>query len=112
MEKSHLFGAILVLFLAVDGFAAKPIYSSRLIHRFSDEAQNLWASRGKNGGSNKTTSWPERKSFGHMRMLLGNDLKRQRLRLGAQNQPLVSSQGGQTYNYGNDMGCPISDARI
>ncbi|KAK6115441.1 hypothetical protein DH2020_007710 [Rehmannia glutinosa] len=100
MGKTNLFGAILVLFLAVDAYAAKPIYSSRLIHRFSEEAQNLLASR------NKTTSWPEKKTFGHMRVLLGNDLKRQRLRLGAQNQPLVDSQGGQTYNYGNDMGFP------
>ncbi|KAI3465056.1 hypothetical protein Pfo_021719 [Paulownia fortunei] len=104
MEKTNLFGAILVLFLAVDAYAAKPIFSSRLIHRFSDEAQNLWASKVKNHGSNKTTSWPEKKSSGHMRVLLGNDLKRQRLRLGTQNPPLVASQGGQTFNYGNDMG--------
>ncbi|KAL2469626.1 Aspartic proteinase-like protein 1 [Abeliophyllum distichum] len=39
-----------------------------------------------------------------MRLLLGGDLKRQRLRLGTQNQLLVPSQGGQTYNYGNDLG--------
>ncbi|KAL0439967.1 UNVERIFIED_CONTAM: hypothetical protein Slati_2479700 [Sesamum latifolium] len=107
MGKTHLFGVILVLFLVLgDGCAAaKPMYSWRLIHRFSDEARSLWVSRGESGGSNKTTSWPEKKSFAHMRMLLGNDLKRQRLRLGAQNQLLVTSQGGRTVNYGNDMGC-------
>lgn len=104
MEKTNFFGAILVVFLAIDAYAAMPIYSSRLIHRFSDEAQNLWGSKVKNHGSEETTSWPEKKSFGHMRVLLENDLKRQRLKLGTQNQALVASQGGQTFNYGNDMG--------
>ncbi|KAL3640776.1 hypothetical protein CASFOL_015744 [Castilleja foliolosa] len=104
MENIGILGAILVLFIAINVCAAqKPIYSSRLVHRFSDEAQNLWAHKGMSHGSNKTTSWPEKKTFGHMRMLLSNDLKQQRLRLGAQNQTLVSSQGGQTFNYGNAM---------
>ncbi|XP_011098089.1 aspartic proteinase-like protein 1 isoform X1 [Sesamum indicum] len=105
MGKTHRFGVILVLFLVLgDGCGAKPMYSWRLIHRFSDEARSSWVSRGESGGGNGTTSWPEKKSFGHMRMLLENDLKRQRLRLGAQNQVLVTSQGGRTVNYGNDMG--------
>ncbi|KAK4390187.1 Aspartic proteinase-like protein 1 [Sesamum angolense] len=107
MGKTNLFGVILVLFLVFgDGCGAKPMYSWRLIHRFSDEARSLWVSRGESGGGNKTTSWPEKKSFGHMRMLLGNDLKRQRLRLGAQNQLLVTSQGGRTINYGNGFSHP------
>ncbi|KAG8377340.1 hypothetical protein BUALT_Bualt08G0023000 [Buddleja alternifolia] len=84
----------------IDAYAAKPIYSTRLIHRLSDEAQSLWGDR-----SNRTTSWPRKKSFGHMRVLLENDLKRQRLRLGAQNEVFVASEDGQTFNYGNDLGC-------
>lgn len=104
MEKASFFGAILVMMLAVDAYAATPIYSSRLIHRFSDEAQSLWGSRVKNHGSEGTTSWPEKKSLGHMRVLLENDLKRQRLKLGTQSQLLVASQGGNTFNYGNDLG--------
>lgn len=101
MGKSNFVGAILVVLVAVDAYtaAATPVYSARLIHRFSDEAQSFW---GSNNG--ETTSWPEKKSFGHMRALLENDLKRQRLRLGTQNQPLATAQGGQTFNYGNDMG--------
>ncbi|KAH6827865.1 Eukaryotic aspartyl protease family protein [Perilla frutescens var. hirtella] len=106
MGKTSFIGAILVMILAVDAYAATPtpIYSSRLIHRFSDEARSLWGSAAKNLGGEETTSWPEKKSFGHMRVLLENDLKRQRLKLGSQNQLFVASQGGDTINYGNDMG--------
>ncbi|KAL8514191.1 hypothetical protein ACS0TY_013355 [Phlomoides rotata] len=103
MGNSNFLGAILVVLLAVDAYtaAATPIYSARLIHRLSGEAQKFWGSKVKN---EETTSWPEKKSFGHMRLLLENDLKRQRLKLGTQNQPLIAAQGGQTQNYGNDMG--------
>ncbi|XP_073023461.1 aspartic proteinase-like protein 1 [Primulina eburnea] len=104
----HHFAANLLLvsvfFFSVDAFAAKPIYSSRLIHRFSDEAQDLWASKYNKNGGNGTTNWAEKKSFRHMRMLLGNDLKRQRLRLDSQTQLLVASQGSRTFDYGNDLG--------
>lgn len=105
------FAAILVsinFFLFFDAYlctAATAIYSSRLIHRFSDEAQQLWVSKSKsNEKSNTQGSWPEEKSLGHMRLLLDGDLKRQRLRLGTQNELLVPSLGGHTYNYGNDLG--------
>ncbi|XP_057794548.1 aspartic proteinase-like protein 1 [Salvia miltiorrhiza] len=103
MGKTSFFGAILVAVLAVDAYfaaAAAPVYSSRLIHRFSDEARGLWRSR----AGEEAASWPERKSLGHMRVLLESDLKRQRLKLGAQKQLVVASQGGDTFNYGNDMG--------
>ncbi|KAL2467994.1 Aspartic proteinase-like protein 1 [Forsythia ovata] len=96
---------LLLFFDACLCTATTPIYSSRLIHRFSDEAQQLWVSKRKsNGKSNTQGAWPEKKSLEHMRLLLGGDLQRQRLRLGTQNQLLVPSQGGQTYNYGNDLG--------
>ncbi|KAL2467199.1 Aspartic proteinase-like protein 1 [Abeliophyllum distichum] len=111
ISMEFCFAAILVsinLFLFFDAClctATTPIYSSRLIHRFSDEAQQLWVSKGKsNGKSNPQGAWPEKKSLERMRLLLGGDLKQQRLRLGTQNQLLVPSQGGQTYNYGNDLG--------
>ncbi|KAL7154611.1 hypothetical protein ABFS83_03G013000 [Erythranthe nasuta] len=104
MEKNPtFFAAILVLlFLAIDASSAvskKPIYSSKLIHRFSGEAKNLL------GFSGETASWPENKSFVQIRALLVSDFKRQRLRLAAQNQTFAASHGGgQTFNYGNDMG--------
>lgn len=104
MEKANVLCAIFVLFVAFDACATNPLYSSRLIHRFSDEAKTLWASKFMNDEREKTASWPEKKSFLHMRVLFENDLKRQRLRLDARNQTLVASQGGQTCNYGNDMG--------
>ncbi|XP_042018301.1 aspartic proteinase-like protein 1 [Salvia splendens] len=100
MEKTSFFGAILVMLFAVDAYAAAAahVYSSRLIHRFSDEVR-----RGR-GGEGEEASWPERKRVEHMRVLLESDLKRQRLKLGTQNQVFVGSQGGETFNYGNDMG--------
>lgn len=96
MEKPNVLCAIFVLFVAFDACAANPIYSFRLIHRFFDEAKTLWASKFMNDERDKTASWPEKKNFLHMRVLLENDLKRQRLRLDARNQTLVASQGGQT----------------
>lgn len=103
MWKTNFAGAVLVILLAVDAYtaAAAPVYSARLIHRFSDEARRY---KVRNGGNGETTSWPERKSFEEMKVLLESDFKRQRLSLGVQNQPLVAAQGGQSYNYGNDMG--------
>ncbi|KAL1540532.1 cathepsin D [Salvia divinorum] len=97
MEKTSFFGAILVMVFAVDAYAAAAahVYSSRLIHRFSDEVR-------RSGG--EESSWPEGKRLEHMKVLLESDLKRQRLKLGTQNQVLVGSQGGDTFNYGNDMG--------
>ena len=100
MEKTSFFGAILVMLFAVDAYAAAAahVYSSRLIHRFSEEVR-----RG-GGGEGEAAAWPEGKRVEHMRVLLESDLKRQRLKLGTQNQVFVGSQGGETFNYGNDMG--------
>lgn len=78
--------------------AAAGVYSSRLIHGFSDEVASIWASKGKN------VTVPELGSAEHMRLLLSSDLKRQKLKLGSQNQLLVPSKGSETFFYGNDMG--------
>lgn len=78
--------------------AAAGVYSSRLIHGFSDEVASIWASKGKN------VTVPELGSAEHMRVLLSSDLKRQKLKLGSQNQLLVPSKGSETFFYGNDMG--------
>lgn len=74
------------------------VYSSRLIHRFSDEAASYWASKGKN------VSLLDRGTAEHMKVLLSSDLKRQRLKLGSHNQLLIPSHGSKTFFYGNDMG--------
>lgn len=78
--------------------AAAGVYSSKLIHGFSDEVASIWASKGKN------VTVPESGSAEHMRVLLTSDLKRQKLKLGSQNQLLVPSEGSETFFYGNDMG--------
>lgn len=88
----------LVLLLSLSSGVAAGVYSSKLIHGFSDEVVSIWASKGKN------VTVPERGSAEHMRVLLSSDLKRQKLKLGSQNQLLVPSQGSETFFYGNDMG--------
>lgn len=77
--------------------AAGHTFSSRLIHGFSDEAMSFWASKGK------TLTLPKHQSVEHMRFLLSNDLKRQRLKLGSQKQLLFPSEGSETHFYGNDL---------
>ncbi|GER37627.1 aspartic proteinase-like protein 1 [Striga asiatica] len=74
MGNTNGLGALMVLFVAVDAYyyAAKPIYSSRLIHKFSDEPRNLRVP--KVARRDETTPWPDNKTFGHMRALLGHNL--------------------------------------
>ncbi|KAJ6337499.1 hypothetical protein OIU76_007220 [Salix suchowensis] len=76
-------------------------FSSKLIHRFSDEAKSLSISRKGNASGDL---WPERNSFEYFQLLLGNDLKRQRMKLGSQkNQLLFPSQGSQALFFGNEL---------
>uniref|UniRef100_A0A6N2MV78 Peptidase A1 domain-containing protein n=1 Tax=Salix viminalis TaxID=40686 RepID=A0A6N2MV78_SALVM len=76
-------------------------FSSKLIHRFSDEAKSLSISRKGNASGDL---WPERYSFEYFQLLLGNDLKRQRMKLGSQkNQLLFPSQGSQALFFGNEL---------
>ncbi|GFZ10017.1 hypothetical protein Acr_21g0006160 [Actinidia rufa] len=73
-------------------------YTSKLIHRFSDEAKSFWASR------NGNVSWPKQRSVDFFRRLLSSDAKRQKLKIGSQNKLLVPSEGSETLFYGNDLG--------
>lgn len=76
-------------------------FSSKLIHRFSDEAKSLSISRKGNASGDL---WPKRHSFEYFQLLLGNDLKRQRMELGSQkNQLLFPSQGSQALFFGNEL---------
>ncbi|KDP32707.1 hypothetical protein JCGZ_11999 [Jatropha curcas] len=76
-------------------------FSSKLIHRFSDEAKALWISR--NGGNMSSDLWPKKHSFEYFQLLLVNDLKRQRMKLGSQNQLLIPEHGSQTFFFGNEL---------
>ncbi|XP_060198810.1 aspartic proteinase-like protein 1 isoform X1 [Lycium barbarum] len=90
-----LTAAALLLLLSVN-VAVCNTFSSRLIHGFSDEAVSFLASKGKTS----RVTWPKRESVEHARLLLSNDLKRQRLK---KQFLLFPSQGSQTHFYGNDL---------
>ncbi|KAK9271854.1 hypothetical protein L1049_002219 [Liquidambar formosana] len=75
-------------------------FSSRLIHRFSDEAKALRVSR--NG--NVSDSWPERRSMEYYQMLVSSDFQRQKMKLGTQYQLVFPSEGSKTMSFGNDFG--------
>ncbi|KAL1207894.1 Aspartic proteinase-like protein 1 [Cardamine amara subsp. amara] len=74
------------------------VFSSRLIHRFSDEGR----------ASIKTTtssdSLPEKRSLEYYQLLARSDSRRQRMNLGAKFQSLVPSEGSKTISSGNDYG--------
>ncbi|XP_038973156.1 aspartic proteinase-like protein 1 [Phoenix dactylifera] len=71
--------------------------SSRLVHRFSDEAGVAAASRG--GGQ-----WPDRRSAEYYQVLARSDIQRQKRLLGSRYQTLFPSEGSETFNLGNDFG--------
>ncbi|KAG2376211.1 hypothetical protein LR48_Vigan499s003800 [Vigna angularis] len=73
-------------------------FSSRLVHRFSEEAKVHLASRG-NGYA--LQSWAERNSSEYLRLILRSDVTRQRMRLGSQYETLYPFEGGQTFSFGN-----------
>lgn len=87
--------------LAMEG-AVGVTFSSRLIHRFSEEAKAHLASRGSDG-SVLLQAWPERNSSEYFRLLLRSDVTRQRMRLGSQYETLYPSEGGQTFFFGNAL---------
>ncbi|OVA14651.1 Peptidase A1 [Macleaya cordata] len=75
-------------------------FSSKLIHRFSDEVKAFRVSR--NG--KVYDSWPKRKSMDYYQMLVSSDLQKQKMKLGAQYQFLFPSEGSKTVSFGNDFG--------
>ncbi|MQM14818.1 hypothetical protein Taro_047753 [Colocasia esculenta] len=75
--------------------------SSRLIHRLSDEAREIWVGRGGAGPD----GWPSRGSEGYYRALVGSDLRRQKRMLGgARYQAVFPSEGSEAVGLGNDFG--------
>lgn len=84
------------------GASSAVTFSSKLIHRFSDEAKVIWTARNGNAG-NGSVSWPKRNSLEYMELLIGNDLKRQRMKLGSQHPLLFPSQGSETLFFGNEF---------
>ncbi|KAJ8769578.1 hypothetical protein K2173_005181 [Erythroxylum novogranatense] len=91
-------GSLLLVLIAaylVEG-SLEMSFSSRLIHRFSDEAKSL---RDLGGGA-----WPEKKSVEYYRMLMSSDLQRQKMKLGPTYQSLFPSQGSKTMSLGNNFG--------
>ncbi|XVF15127.1 hypothetical protein REPUB_Repub09cG0122700 [Reevesia pubescens] len=90
--------AVFLAFAAVD-VAAVVTYSSRLIHRFSDEAKLLRVPR--DGGG---VRWPERKSLEYYELLMNSDFQRQKMKLGPRYNLVFPSQGSKTMSFGNDFG--------
>ncbi|KAK8692274.1 hypothetical protein V6N13_075745 [Hibiscus sabdariffa] len=96
MEKCAVVLALSVLLL-LGGSSAAATFSSKLIHRFSDEAKVIWTAR------NGVVPWPKRNSLEYLELLIGNDWKRQRMKVGSKNQLLFPSQGSQTLSFGNEL---------
>ncbi|OMO94194.1 Peptidase A1 [Corchorus olitorius] len=100
MEKGAVV-FVLSVWLLAEGSAAVT-FSSKLIHRFSDEAKALWIARNGNAGDG-VVSWPKRNSLEYLELLIGNDVKRQKMKLGSQYPLLFPSQGSQTLFFGNEF---------
>ncbi|VVA13749.1 PREDICTED: aspartic [Prunus dulcis] len=75
--------------------------SSKLVHRFSEEAMAVWESRRGDNASLKP--WPKRNSLNYFQLLLQSDLKRQKLKLGSKYEHLFPSEGSQTLFFGNEL---------
>ncbi|KAK7275729.1 hypothetical protein RIF29_16851 [Crotalaria pallida] len=73
-------------------------FSSKIIHRFSEEAKVHLASK---GDSVWVQSWPNRNNSEYLRFLLSSDLTRQRMRLGSQYEYMYPSEGSKTFSFGN-----------
>ncbi|KAK3230812.1 hypothetical protein Dsin_002693 [Dipteronia sinensis] len=91
---------LLGLFTLEEGSVALT-FSSKLVHRFSDEAKERWMSRG--GDVSLVDSWPEKNSVEYLELLLSNDLKRNRIHVESQTQLLFPSEGSQTLFFGNQF---------
>ncbi|PRQ50157.1 putative aspartic peptidase A1 family [Rosa chinensis] len=88
--------------------------SSRLIHRFSDEAKVLKASR-STGDAKWLGLWPRRNSMDYYHLLVNTDFQRQKMKLAAAASPrhhqfqfLFPSEGSNTASFGNYFGLSVS----
>uniref|UniRef100_A0A1J3H0U7 Aspartic proteinase-like protein 1 n=2 Tax=Noccaea caerulescens TaxID=107243 RepID=A0A1J3H0U7_NOCCA len=86
-----------VLSLATEKILAS-VFSSKLIHRFSDEGRALIKT------PTSSDSFPEKRSSEYYWLLASSDFRRQRMNLGAKFQSLVPSEGSKTISSGNDFG--------
>lgn len=75
------------------------MFSTKLIHRFSEEVKALGVSKNRNA-----MSWPAKKSFEYYQVLLSSDVQKQKMKTGPQFQMLFPSQGSKTMSLGNDFG--------
>ncbi|CAI9282291.1 unnamed protein product [Lactuca saligna] len=91
-----------VLLLVQCSFSAQAhvIYSSRMIHRYSDEMKALRVSR----EGHTVEDWPEKGSLGYLRRLIKRDVERQTMNVGSQHQLLFPSAGSKTMSGGNELG--------
>ncbi|KAM7529246.1 hypothetical protein LguiB_032656 [Lonicera macranthoides] len=87
---------VVVVFVVVECAAA---YSSRILHRFSEEVMAVRISR----GGEFSGPLPERRSLEYYRMLLSSDMERQKMKLGPQHQLLFPSEGSETMSPGNEF---------
>ncbi|KAJ7956869.1 Aspartic proteinase-like protein 1-like [Quillaja saponaria] len=101
METRSLFVLVMALILVENATAIT--FSTRLIHRFSDEMKDLRVSR-STGNGNVSVMWPEKRSIRYYEMLVSNDCQRRKMKLGAHYQLLFPSQGSETMSFGNDFG--------
>ncbi|KAH1073563.1 hypothetical protein J1N35_025891 [Gossypium stocksii] len=101
METTRSLLLILVYFLAFSAshVTADFTYSSRLIHRFSDEAKLLRVLRNDGG-----VRWPEMKNLEYYELLVNSDFQRQKMKLGTKYNLVFPSQGSKTTSFGNDFG--------
>ncbi|XP_030468685.2 aspartic proteinase-like protein 1 isoform X2 [Syzygium oleosum] len=99
--------SLLLSCLAAEG-AAAVTFSSRLIHRFSDEVRALRDPGGGGGAvpSNASAAgqWPEKRSVEYYQVLVASDFRRQNMKLGTHYQLLFPSEGSQTMWLGNEFG--------
>ncbi|XP_075639744.1 aspartic proteinase-like protein 1 isoform X1 [Castanea sativa] len=83
---------------------ALTLSSSKLIHRYSEEAKALWVSR----SGNVDVKWPKKNSLEYLELLVRNDLMKKKKK--TQNMKLVNhydllfpSHGSQTLFFGDDL---------
>lgn len=77
-------------------------FSSKLIHRFSDEVKALRVS--ENESLRMSNLWPAKKSVEYYQKLVSSDLQRQKMKLGPRYNFLFPSEGSTTTSFGNDFG--------
>lgn len=104
----RLVDVVVVVSVMLIEYSAEPaaaMYTSRLVHRFSDEVRRYRESR--NGDVTSGGAWPERRSLGYYRSLISSDVRRQKMKLGPKFQLLFPSEGSKTLPLGNDFGWSV-----